>query len=301
MKKALYYRKNSKKGTFYMQQLIEVVKLVSEKYKEKVNVIICEDVLTLEYLYYINNEKDVYKTIEVKEKNGMLNIKVYPEKIVKNIEIEELEDIFEVLDKQISKNKPSIDEINNIKKKITEGTRIELLKMYDLNALQCGAKGTVKGIDDAGNIMMNWDNGSTIPLVIGTDDFKIISKESEKVAYNKKMDLEEYIQLFDKSFGTKIYCEFIHNKFVLLDKIFYDMGEDFYIPSEEHKTLRKKLSLLSDKFDEVFNYEQQQIFDKYLEIESEMNSDLNRQMLVFGFCLAFQELKELGVLLDINK
>lgn len=301
MKKALYYRKNSKKGAFYMQQLIEVVKLVSEKYKEKVNVIICEDVLTLEYLYYINNEKDVYKTIEIKEKNEMLNIKIYPEKIVKNIEIEELEDIFEVLDKQISKNKPSIDEINNIKKKITEGTRIELLKMYDLNALQCGAKGTVKGIDDAGNIMMKWDNGSTIPLVIGTDDFKIISKESEKVAYNKKMDLEEYIQLFDKSFGTKIYCEFIHNKFVLLDKIFYDMGEDFYIPSEEHKTLRKKLSLLSEKFDEVFNYEQQQIFDKYWEIESEMNSDLNRQMLVFGFCLAFQELKELGVLLDINK
>ena len=279
-----------------MQQLIEVVKLVSEKYKEKVNAIICEDILTLEYLYYINNEKDVYKTIEVKEKNGMLNVKVYPEKIVKDIKIEELEDIFEVLEKQISKNKPSIDEINNIKKKITEGTRIELIKMYDLNALPCGSKGIVKGIDDVGNIIMNWDNGSTIPLVIGTDNFKIISNKYNEVDYNKKMDLEEYIQLFDKSFGTKIYCEFIHNKFVLLDKIFYDMGEDFYIPSEEHKTLRKKLSLISDKFDEVFNYEQQQIFDKYWEIESEMNSDLNRQMLVFGFCLAFQELKELGVI-----
>ena len=279
-----------------MQQLIEVVKLVSEKYKEKVNAIICEDILTLEYLYYINNEKDVYKTIEVKEKNGMLNVKVYPEKIVKDIKIEELEDIFEVLEKQISKNKPSIDEINNIKKKITEGTRIELIKMYDLNALPCGSKGIVKRIDDVGNIIMNWDNGSTIPLVIGTDNFKIISNKYNEVDYNKKMDLEEYIQLFDKSFGTKIYCEFIHNKFVLLDKIFYDMGEDFYIPSEEHKTLRKKLSLISDKFDEVFNYEQQQIFDKYWEIESEMNSDLNRQMLVFGFCLAFQELKELGVI-----
>lgn len=218
-----------------MQQLIEVVKLVSEKYKEKVNAIICEDILTLEYLYYINNEKDVYKTIEVKEKNGMLNVKVYPKKIVKDIKIEELEDIFEVLEKQISKNKPSIDEINNNKKKITEGTRIELIKMYDLNALPCGSKGIVKGIDDVGNIIMNWDNGSTIPLVIGTDNFKIISNKYNEVDYNKKMDLEEYIQLFDKSFGTKIYCEFIHNKFVLLDKIFYDMGEDFYIPSEEHK------------------------------------------------------------------
>lgn len=181
----------------------------------------------------------------------------------------------------------------HIKKKITEGTRIELIKMYDLNALPCGSKGTVKGIDDIGNIMINWDNGSTIPLVIGIDKFSIISKEVD----NRKMNLEEYIQLFDKSFGTKIYGELIDNKFILLDKIFCDMGEEFYIPSEEHKKLRKKLSLLSDKLYDALNNEQQKLFDDYWEIESEMNSDINRQMLVFGFCLAFQELKELGIVI----
>lgn len=93
----------------------------------------------------------------------------------------------------------------------------------------------------------------------------------------------------------------IDNKFILLDKIFCDIGEEFYIPSEEHKKLRKELSLLSGKLYDALNNEQKKLFDDYWEIESEMNSDINRQMLVFGFCLAFQELKELGVIIDINK
>ena len=46
--------------------------------------------------------------------------------------------------------------------------------MYDLQAPPAGTKGFIDFVDDIGTIHMKWENGSTLGLVVGTDEFKII-------------------------------------------------------------------------------------------------------------------------------
>lgn len=51
----------------------------------------------------------------------------------------------------------------------TPGTRVELIRMDDVQAPPVGTKGTVVGVDDIGSIMVNWDNGCSLNVVHGAD------------------------------------------------------------------------------------------------------------------------------------
>ena len=157
-----------------MQKLIEIIKFIADKYLSTVNVIITENMLILEYLYYINGEQDVYKTMQITEKNKELNIEFIPEKVIRKIEISDLDDIFEILNKQVYTRKFTKEEIQNIKNKYKEGMIIELEKMYDLFAPPSGTNGIIRGVDDEGHILVNWDTGSSLNLIEGTDKFRII-------------------------------------------------------------------------------------------------------------------------------
>lgn len=50
-----------------------------------------------------------------------------------------------------------------------KGTMVELVKMDDIQAPPLGTQGTVQGVDDIGTIMVDWDNGSHLGVVLGTD------------------------------------------------------------------------------------------------------------------------------------
>lgn len=52
------------------------------------------------------------------------------------------------------------------------GTRIKLVEMDDVQAPPVGILGTVQFVDDAGNIIMRWDNGSGLSLLEGIDRFE---------------------------------------------------------------------------------------------------------------------------------
>lgn len=65
-------------------------------------------------------------------------------------------------------------DIEQIKKKYTKGTKIELIKMNDTQAPPTGTKGTVDYVDDIGTIHMIWETGSTLGLIEGEDEFRII-------------------------------------------------------------------------------------------------------------------------------
>ena len=52
------------------------------------------------------------------------------------------------------------------------GTRVELLQMDDAQAPPPGAKGTVQGVDDAGSVMVAWDNGSHLNVLYSIDKIK---------------------------------------------------------------------------------------------------------------------------------
>lgn len=50
-----------------------------------------------------------------------------------------------------------------------QGTRVELVKMEDVQAPPIGTQGTVTGVDAIGTIMVDWDNGSKLGVVLGED------------------------------------------------------------------------------------------------------------------------------------
>lgn len=49
------------------------------------------------------------------------------------------------------------------------GCRVELVQMDDVQAPPIGTKGTVRGVDDIGSIMVRWDNGCRLLVAYGED------------------------------------------------------------------------------------------------------------------------------------
>lgn len=62
--------------------------------------------------------------------------------------------------------------IESLRRIYKPGLRIELIQMEDMHGVPPGTQGTVDYVDDAGNIHMKWDNGSTLSLIEEIDKFK---------------------------------------------------------------------------------------------------------------------------------
>lgn len=65
----------------------------------------------------------------------------------------------------------------NIKEKYQNylGKTVELISMDDTQAPPVGTRGKVIFVDDAGQIHVKWDNGSSLALIPEVDKFKIVS------------------------------------------------------------------------------------------------------------------------------
>ena len=64
---------------------------------------------------------------------------------------------------------PNKNTVEKVRETYPIGCRVELLEMHDIQAPPIGTKGTVKGVDDAGSIMVNWDNGGSLSVIYGVD------------------------------------------------------------------------------------------------------------------------------------
>ena len=64
---------------------------------------------------------------------------------------------------------PRHEEVHRIRKQYPAGTRVELVRMDDPQAPPIGTKGTVRGVDDIGSIMVAWDNGCGLSVAFGVD------------------------------------------------------------------------------------------------------------------------------------
>ena len=72
---------------------------------------------------------------------------------------------------------PTEREVQRIRTIYPTGTRIELIAMDDpWTSLKKGDQGYSMGVDDMGQIMMKWDNGSTLSLIPGEDRFRKIEE-----------------------------------------------------------------------------------------------------------------------------
>lgn len=64
---------------------------------------------------------------------------------------------------------PSKAVVEVLRCKYPVGTRVELVRMDDPQAPPIGTKGTVRGVDDIGSIMVAWDNGCGLSVAYGAD------------------------------------------------------------------------------------------------------------------------------------
>ena len=71
---------------------------------------------------------------------------------------------------------PNERQLQALHERYPVGTRIRLIRMADdIAPVPPGMTGSVAIIDDAGNIHMKWDNGRSLALIEGADEFEVIS------------------------------------------------------------------------------------------------------------------------------
>ena len=67
--------------------------------------------------------------------------------------------------------------LERLRRTYPNGTKVRLLAMDDIQAPPVGTKGEVRGVDDAGSILVSWENGSSLSLIPGMDAFEILKEE----------------------------------------------------------------------------------------------------------------------------
>ena len=63
----------------------------------------------------------------------------------------------------------SRETVERLRKEYPVGCRVELVQMDDPQAPPVGTRGTVRGVDDIGSIMVAWDNGCGLNVAYGED------------------------------------------------------------------------------------------------------------------------------------
>ncbi len=75
----------------------------------------------------------------------------------------------------------ALSKVEELRYLYPEGTRLECLSMSDpFHPIPSGTRVSVSHIDDAGTIHMQWDNGSSLGLILGEDAFKKVNEPIKK-------------------------------------------------------------------------------------------------------------------------
>ena len=69
---------------------------------------------------------------------------------------------------------PNRETVERVRREYPAGTRVELVRMEDVQAPPTGTKGTVTGVDDTASVMVAWDNGSHLHVIYGEDEVRKI-------------------------------------------------------------------------------------------------------------------------------
>ncbi|HEZ7987447.1 MAG TPA: DUF4314 domain-containing protein [Ruminococcus sp.] len=86
--------------------------------------------------------------------------------------------------------------IESMKERYPKGTRICLDNMEnDPHPIPPGTKGTVITVDDAGQLLMKWDNGRSLSLIPGEDSFHKIQEEVQTEEICEELAEEPEIEI----------------------------------------------------------------------------------------------------------
>lgn len=125
---------------------------------------------------------------------------------------------------------PNRETVERVRMEYPAGTRVELVRMDDVQAPPIGTRGTVEGVDDTGSIMVRWDNGSHLHVVYGEDACRKL-ETVRTVCYGKvdvwdsrKEAADFFLRAMAGSEGsecgryTKIYIELLMGRTVCTDE-----------------------------------------------------------------------------------
>ena len=71
-------------------------------------------------------------------------------------------------------------DIKKLREKFPAGTKVKLHHMDDIQAPPPGTIGTVKSVDDDGQIHVAWETGSSLALALGEDSFEVLKQPEFK-------------------------------------------------------------------------------------------------------------------------
>ena len=73
---------------------------------------------------------------------------------------------------------PSREQVASIRKNYPPGTRVMLNNMNDpYSPIESGTRGTVRYVDDSGQLGVAWDNGRSLPLVPDVDSYRKLTRQ----------------------------------------------------------------------------------------------------------------------------
>ena len=133
----------------------------------------------------------------------------------------------------------TVNELERIRAHYPIGTRIELTSMDDPYApIQPGTRGSVAAIDDMGTLHMKWDNGRTLGVVPGVDQFRKLSME--EIADEK---LDKYLSCLQNEVFPLVDFGYLQTSYE---------NHDTEYPNEILGKMHSKLTEIygRDKFDE---------------------------------------------------
>ena len=85
------------------------------------------------------------------------------------------------------------EKIEKVREEYPVGSRIELIKMDDPQAPPIGTRGTVLGIDDIGSLLVKWDTGGRINVLLEEDECKKLAKicvmMEKKIMISKEFEI----------------------------------------------------------------------------------------------------------------
>ena len=74
---------------------------------------------------------------------------------------------------------PDKKTVERLRTQFPIGCRVVLDRMDDVQAPPPGTQGTCQGVDDAGNVMVSWDSGSSLSFAYGADSCHRVASEAE--------------------------------------------------------------------------------------------------------------------------
>ena len=77
----------------------------------------------------------------------------------------------------MNNNFPSRELVESLRKRYPVGCRVELLRMDDPQAPPIGTRGTVRGVDDIGSVMVAWENGCGLSVAYGEDSCRVVNDD----------------------------------------------------------------------------------------------------------------------------